>query len=77
MFDIFISYMKVLLWRLPQEDKSMYFRIDEGTNYLFPIEDITILPFLIVFVLLSSFGIWGFCYMFDCFKTKTSQTIDS
>jgi hypothetical protein len=70
MFDMFISYMKILLWTLPREDKSMCFRIDEGTKYLFPVEDITILPFLIVFVILSSLLIWGLCYVFECFEAR-------
>ncbi|MFT7004249.1 MAG: hypothetical protein ACJAWW_001606 [Sulfurimonas sp.] len=75
MFDMFISYMKILLWMLPREDKSMCFRIDEGTKYLFPVEDITILPLVIVFVLLSSFGIWGVCYVFECFKSHSKQLL--
>jgi hypothetical protein len=58
---------------LPKEDKSMYF-IDEDclncTTYLFPVEDITIVPLLVVFVLLSSFGIRGVCYVFECFRKE-------
>ncbi|MFT7003857.1 MAG: hypothetical protein ACJAWW_001209, partial [Sulfurimonas sp.] len=65
-------YMKVLLWMLPKEDKSMYFKNGcmENTVCLFPVEDITILPLLIVFVILSSFAIWGVCYVFRCFEAR-------
>ena len=73
MFDMFISYMKILLWMFPKEDNYMCFITDErfeGTKCLFPVEDITILPLLIVFLVLSSFGIWGVCYMFECFEAR-------